>query len=143
MNIAAVILIFGHYLDFYLMVMPEPNAITEHTSHENHHASTNKILSASANVENDKVALDSISNSTIKVNTDVEVEHKDHSHVSVKDHTKHGNSSTLASFGIIEIFIFLGFIGLFLYTVLSVLSKNRIVPPTSNPFFQESLNHNY
>jgi hypothetical protein len=26
---------------------------------------------------------------------------------------------------------------------MTVLSKNRIVPPTSNPFFKESLNHNY
>jgi hypothetical protein len=143
MNIAAVILIFGHYLDFYLMVMPEPNAITEHASHDEHHASIDKTLSASAKLENDKLVLDSASNVTVISNTDVVVDHKDHSHEATNSHSKHGNSSTLATFGIIEIFIFLGFIGLFLYTVLSVLSKNRIVPPTSNPFFQESLNHNY
>lgn len=143
MNIAAVILIFGHYLDFYLMVMPEPNAITEHASHDDHHASLDKTLSASAKLENDKLVLDSASNVAVISNTDVVVDHKDHSHEATNSNSKHGNSSTLASFGIIEIFIFLGFIGLFLYTVLSVLSKNRIVPPTSNPFFQESLNHNY
>ena len=43
-------------------------------------------------------------------------------------------------FGILEIGIAVGFVGLFTYTVLSALSKKALVPK-NHPFLQESLHH--
>ena len=45
-----------------------------------------------------------------------------------------------SGFGIIEIGIALGFVGLFTYTVLNALSKKALAPK-NHPFLQESLNH--
>ena len=45
-----------------------------------------------------------------------------------------------SGFGIIEIGIALGFVGLFTYTVLSALSKKALAPK-NHPFLEESLNH--
>jgi len=120
MNIAAVILIIGHYFDFYLMVMPEPNFPIHHeaSADENHltdtHASTAHVSDGHS------------------VASSHDTKHDSH----------HESVQTYASLGLPEVFIFLGFIGLFFYTVLSVLSRHRIVP-TNNPFLDESLNHQY
>jgi hypothetical protein len=126
MNIAAVILIIGHYFDFYLMVMPEPNFPIHHeASHDEAHTGDhNKTVhvaeghaEASHTAEHASPASDT------------------HGH-------KHETVQTYATLGLPEAFIFLGFVGLFLFTVLSVLSRHRIVP-TKNPFLEESLRHQY
>ncbi len=121
MNIAAVILIIGHYFDFYLMVMPEPNFPIHHESSSEDHHTVDKHASSTAHVSEGH-------------NTDATSESKHDTH--------HESVQTYASLGITEAFIFLGFLGLFFYTVLSVLSRHRIVP-TNNPFLDESLNHQY
>jgi zinc transporter ZupT len=54
----------------------------------------------------------------------------------------HDTPHNMASIGLIEIFMFLGFIGLFLFSVLSSLSKDRLVPLKS-PFLDESLNYKW
>jgi hypothetical protein len=43
-------------------------------------------------------------------------------------------------FGLYEVFIFLGFLGLFLFSVTRFLSRNKIVP-VGDPRIQESLHH--
>lgn len=43
--------------------------------------------------------------------------------------------------GPLEIAIFLGFAGLFMYTVLSALSKFKSLVPVNHPFLEESLHH--
>lgn len=45
-----------------------------------------------------------------------------------------------SGFGILEIGIALGFVGLFTYTMLSALSKKALIPK-NHPFLQESLHH--
>jgi hypothetical protein len=126
MNIAAVILIIGHYFDFYLMVMPEPNFPIHHeASHDEAHTGDHNKTAhvAEGHAEASHTA-----------------EHA--SPASDANGHKHETVQTYATLGLPEAFIFLGFVGLFLFTVLSVLSRHRIVP-TKNPFLEESLRHQY
>ena len=43
--------------------------------------------------------------------------------------------------GIIEITILIGFAGLFIFTMLSSLSKFKSLVPKKHPFLEESLHH--
>jgi hypothetical protein len=74
MKIAAIILIIGHWLDYYLMIMP-------------------------------------------------------------------GTMETERQFGITELFIFIGFAGLFTFLVLNALSKFESLIPKKHPLLEESLHH--
>jgi hypothetical protein len=51
-----------------------------------------------------------------------------------------GTVAEHAGFGIIEIGVALGFVGLFSYLMLTKLSKHSLVPP-NHPLLQESLHH--
>lgn len=44
-------------------------------------------------------------------------------------------------FGVVEIFIFIGFAGLFTFLVLNALSKFKSLVPKKHPFLEESLHH--
>lgn len=151
-GIAAVIIMFGHYLDFYYMVMFEPNAPVHHeVAHDDTHHAMNQNavnLLAENHVVNDSVASVVTTNQavthteeTIKdtnLHTDVATS-KEHATSSVDVHSEH-HEPHHASIGFIEIFMFLGFIGMFLFVVLSTLSKNRLVP-LKTPYLEESLNY--
>jgi len=41
----------------------------------------------------------------------------------------------------LEISIFFGFVGLFMYTVLTAISKFKSLAPIRHPFLEESLHH--
>jgi hypothetical protein len=43
--------------------------------------------------------------------------------------------------GVLEISIFFGFVGLFIYAILTSLSKFKSLAPVNHPFLQESLHH--
>lgn len=147
-GIAAAIILFGHYLDFYSMVMFEPNAPVHHTeTKDTHHANLTKS-SAVLIAENHTAPapVDSASQHIeAAVHTEATAAHTatdvapvaaahDASH---DEHHKEGHHATL---GLIEIMMFLGFLGLFLFVVLSTLSKNRLVP-LKTPYLEESLNY--
>ena len=51
-----------------------------------------------------------------------------------------GTIAEAAGFGIIEIGVFLGFAGLFTFSILTSLSKAPSAPK-NHPFLEESLNH--
>ncbi len=51
-----------------------------------------------------------------------------------------GTIAEAAGFGIIEIGVFLGFVGLFTFSILTSLSKAPLAPK-NHPFLEESLNH--
>ena len=46
------------------------------------------------------------------------------------------------SFGLLEIGAFLGYAGLFIFVVLTTLSKAPLVPK-NHPYLEESLNHHF
>ena len=50
-------------------------------------------------------------------------------------------SAWYTEIGIIEIFTFLGFVGLFMFTILTSLSKFKSLIPVKHPFLEESLHH--
>lgn len=167
-GIAAVILLFGHYLDFYLMVMFEPNAPMHHTaeaSSSSHHSNAAKIetkLWANNEVHKAEASHSAISNTMDSIHVDAhtvptqesvhettssdihstEVAHTStHSeHASANHHDAHPQH--FATLGLVEIMMFLGFLGLFLFTVLTTLSKERLVPLKS-PFLDESLRYHF
>ena len=134
---ASCVLICSHFLDFYLMVTPEPSAPVEHhdAAAKEHHASNNNasVLLASNETHNE---------------TGHAATNPAHGNVSDANHHKgehktngtheEGLVLTHASFGLIEVFIFLGFFGSFLFVVLTRLSKNRLVP-INHPLLEESL----
>jgi hypothetical protein len=151
-GIAAGIILFGHYLDFYSMVMFEPNAPMHHEeaiSDKSHHSSaatnSNKLLAENHEVSKASDSVHAISNLVKEeesaVHADVPAHEASHNAV---DHNSsaHDTPHNMASIGLIEIFMFLGFIGLFLFSVLSSLSKDRLVPLKS-PFLDESLNYKW
>lgn len=135
---AASVLICTHYLDFYLMVTPEPSAPVEHhdaAAKSEHHSELNNkqtvLLASHDNHEGEHKAADqhhAVSDAGAHGN---HAAHGEHGHEPVLTH---------AGFGLIEIFIFLGFFGSFLFVVLTHLSKNRLVP-INHPMLEESLRH--
>lgn len=128
----AVLIIVGHYLDFYQMVMLEPmNVYEQHDSAESGHASTeaNTVLYADNHSEGDKH----------DTHNEVSANHDTHS----EGHDAHHDSSNLATIGLPEIFIFIGFLGLFLFMTFNTLSKEDDLEITEDPFLKESVHHHF
>jgi hypothetical protein len=146
-GIAAVILLFGHYLDFYSMVMFEPNAVPHHHEEAKHDASHASSKTSTLKLYADNHTTDS-SHSVSPVLEAVApvTESSAHPNIAASDHKTdahadgHAVEGHHATLGLIEILMFIGFIGLFLFVILSTLSKNRLVPLKS-PFLEESLNY--
>lgn len=143
-GIAAVILLFGHYLDFYSMVMFEPNAEPHHQA-EAKHASSSASLKLYADNHLSDTSHTAPVAAQVTNQTQVESAHTDvapaHSHSDVAvNHDTHSKPGHHATLGLIEVLMFIGFIGLFLFVILSTLSKNRLVP-LKTPYLEESLNY--
>ena len=51
-------------------------------------------------------------------------------------------TSKKLQFGLIEITSFLGFAGLFIYVVISSMSRRKIIP-VNHPYLEESLDHHF
>jgi len=124
----AVMLIIGHYLDFYQLVMLEPMNVTHHSEQheatEEHHSSNKDeaVLYAENHGESQS-----------------DVEAKEH-HSEAKEHHATAN---LATIGFPEIMIFIGFLGMFLYITFTTLSKEEDLEVTEDPFLKESVNHHF
>jgi hypothetical protein len=170
---ASIVLFFGHYLDFYLMVMPEPNMIQHEVAHEaskpiSAHTAPQSTLdsthSAIVNTPSDSTKANQTANAMISdnhahankvldsaafvvdnaIDTLAQVNHGNESHIASNNHdTEESHSehpATYAQLGLGELFFFLGFLGIFLFTVMSTLAKERLVPK-NHPFLDESLRH--
>lgn len=140
----AVLIIFGHYLDFYGMIMLEPMAVVEHHGDghhgDEHHSNAANALYAEHHTEeahhND-------------AHSDVEEAHHADAHGAVA-HDAHANdhygdkhkAKNLAILGLPEILIFFGFLALFLYIVFNTL-KDKEIEITEDPFLKESLHHHF
>lgn len=133
----AVLVIFGHYLDFFNMAAFEANVpATGH--HAEHHAavveSTEYTLLAEQHTENE---------STSVVSTDVHAE--DVHAVKTTSHEVHGGHEaemvkSYAGIGIWDLAVLAGFLGVFLYLFFNRLSKAPLVNE-SDPYLKESLKH--
>lgn len=145
-GIAATILLLGHYLDFYYMVMFEPNATPHHTESKDVHHSHLQSHSIKLLAENHNT--DSAQLTVVESSAPIAAEaaHSDvvaathHSDAVKGNEPHHAHDEHHATVGLIEIMMFLGFIGLFLFVTLTTLSKNRLVPLKS-PYLEESLNY--
>ena len=136
MILMALVIICGHYMDFYNLIMYEPNAI----EHE-HKAETEKKESALMKQGNVLYAQADHGTSDSKMDEKkVEAKGDEISH----EHKSEGHSEEAethhAGLGFPEISIFLGFIGMFLFWVFSTLSKGSLVP-TNDAYLKESMNH--
>lgn len=159
LGFVAVMMIFGHYLDFYGMVMLEPNAVVEHhgdhhgedhhgENHDDHHATD-------THHDSEEVAMLSIA----------EVDHGEDAHHAEEDHAMedHGDAhhheeasdeghahddghhaeepaTTHAGLGFVELFIFLGFLGSFLFVTFRALDRQDL-ENVEDPFLKESKHH--
>jgi hypothetical protein len=114
--------IFGHYLDFFQMVMVEPMAVPHHTGE--HHALNNENAEQ---IDTESVLYAEVSG---------------HSDSHGEDHgANHENEvATYASLGLPELLMFFGFLGLFLFMTFNSLSGKEL-EVTEDPFLEESLHH--
>ncbi|HAB89592.1 MAG TPA: hypothetical protein DCF84_03570 [Bacteroidetes bacterium] len=162
LGFVAVMMIFGHYLDFYGLVMLEPNAVVEH--HDDHHADD-------ANHDSEEVALLSItevehSDDDHQVEGGHEGDHHAEEHVDHQEdfhgeapeeamahdeHHEEGHghgdghdaeepATTHAGLGFVELFIFLGFLGSFLFVTFRALDRQDL-ENVEDPFLKESKHH--
>ncbi|NNC94796.1 MAG: quinol:cytochrome C oxidoreductase [Chitinophagales bacterium] len=134
----SVLLIVGHYMDFYLMVMPEPNAAAAHHGGHDDHAMMNSnetVLYAEASGD--------------QTEDHMQADDQEHGNAHSADtHGHHGESAhghgdkrqTYAALGLIELFIFIGFAGGFIFTVLNNLQKASLIP-VNDPYLKESIKH--
>jgi hypothetical protein len=162
-SFAAVMIIFGHYVDFFNMVMPEPNWVTaghEEGGHEKEHgehhgsivSANNSVLLAEASATETKAeatASDAMPATTTAAPAESEGSHDaGDAHAAeahaehAAAHAEHGEEAevTYAGLGIAELLIFIGFAGLFLYMFFLNLAKRPLVPD-SDPYLKESINH--
>ena len=164
-SFCAVLIIVGHYLDFYQMIMLEPMNVPHQSAHgDDGHAlnSNNILLLAEHHTEekHDEHATDSHETETHTdhseeshtVNTEKHDTHADKSHTNNEEEAHGDNHSgghhdkeatNLASIGLPEIFIFIGFLGLFLYMTFSALAKEDDLEVTEDPYLKESVNHHF
>ena len=160
LGFVAVMMIFGHYLDFYGMVMLEPNAVVEHHDdhhvdhHDDHHAEEVALLSV-AEVEHSEDAHHG-EESHVEENHHG-AHHEDHHGDASEDAAVHGAhheddhghgdehhadepATTYAGLGFVELFIFLGFLGSFLFVTFRALDCQDL-EKVEDPFLKESKHH--
>ena len=164
LGFVAVMMIFGHYLDFYGMVMFEPNAVVEH--HEEHHGEEHGEAHIDG-VDHDshEVAAQSIADAGNDADVHHGEEHGDvledsltygdhhadnhHGHSDAHHGEQHGHddghhaeepATTYAGLGFIELFIFLGFLGSFLFVTFRALDRQDL-ENVEDPFLKESKHH--
>lgn len=141
MVVMALIVIFGHYIDFYNMIMFEPNMPnTEHHSNSDKHSNLSKnntVLYADASHGHS----DASKSEHGKGGHEMKNEHnKEHKSGEAAHDSHHDAPSTFAGLFLPELMIFLGFVGMFLFTVFTVMSKHSLIP-TNDIYLKESMNH--
>lgn len=142
MVLMALVVIFGHYMDFYNLIMFEPNSIEKEESHveakeaklitPNQH--TTVLYAEAEHGTSDSKVEEKTTESTAATKAH---EQKGKEHVEVEG----GHLPThYAGLGFPELTIFIGFVGLFLFWVFNTLSKSSLVP-TNDAYLKESMNH--
>ncbi|MFN8276061.1 MAG: hypothetical protein U0T84_01135 [Chitinophagales bacterium] len=143
----AVLVIIGHWLDFFNMIFPEPN-FPEHHEHSamKHEAVVDHTATAqfAENTHETATAADA----KMEEHHDAAAEQKEGSVVSKGEaageehHAGHDEEAvtTYAGIGLAELMIFCGFLGGFLLMFFTELSKDELIN-ANDPYIKESLRH--
>lgn len=167
-SFVAVMLIFGHYLDFYQMIMLEPMNVpsAHHGAEDKHHSSTNataNLLADNHEADHNEHAEEAHATEehaeeahaeeahVTEVHEEAHTDYAAESHAEGHENVAHGDShhadahaaKNLATIGLPEILIFVGFLGLFLFMTFSALSKEDNVEVTEDPYLKESVHHHF
>jgi hypothetical protein len=160
--VAAIVLI-GHWVDYFLMIKPGALITANHALHAGHggahsesgHVSTAEVAHTSSN----SVSHGSVDTMAHAVGSHSDGAHDTVTHVAETVATHASNTTTSAGHavdahaahasaivdgftfpGLLEIGTFIGFLGLFFYVALTVLSRSALVPK-NDPYLEESLHH--
>ena len=161
----SIMLIFGHYLDFYHMVMVEPMAAGHHgEAHGDDHADDHSEDHANLSAENilyAELVADNHEEGAHEVHSEgahdeehglmtdshSEESHAEEAHGVVAGADDHGHDAhgegevlTHAKLGLVELLFFLGFLGMFLFMTFTGLDGEDL-EFVEDPFLEESKNH--
>lgn len=161
----SIMLIFGHYLDFYHMVMVEPMAAGHHgEAHGDDHADDHSEDHANLSAENilyAELVADNHEEGAHEVHAEeahdeehglmtdshAEESHAEEAHGVVAGADDHGHDAhgegevlTHAKLGLVELLFFLGFLGMFLFMTFTGLDGEDL-ESVEDPFLEESKNH--
>ena len=161
----SIMLIFGHYLDFYHMVMVEPMAAGHHgEAHGDDHADDHSEDHANLSAENilyAELVADNHEEGAHEVHAEEahdeehglmtdshsEESHAEEAHGVVAGADDHGHDAhgegevlTHAKLGLVELLFFLGFLGMFLFMTFTGLDGEDL-ESVEDPFLEESKNH--
>jgi hypothetical protein len=145
---AAVVVIFGHYLDFFNMIAYEPNAVEkEHEVKAEHHASNTTadytLLAEAQEVKTEQTetvaATDVKAEEVHTVEAKVAETHEAKEAGNGEEHESEDVKS-YAGVGLLELAILAGFLGIFLFLFFIRLSKEPLINP-NDPYLGESLRH--
>jgi hypothetical protein len=119
-SFVAGIVLIGHWVDYFLMIKPGALINAQHAMGHGEHsdAGHDSHVAEHAAAGHDAVA-------------------------SAGDHGAHAVSSVVDGFtypGLLELGTFIGFLGLFFYVALNVLSKSPLTPK-NDPYLEESIHH--
>jgi hypothetical protein len=153
---ASVVIIFGHYLDFFNMVSLEPNAVEEAHHAAKHEASIQKadytLLAENKGAKEAVAAAEAVATTEAVAATDavkeevhateVNVEHAAEAHGEhAEGHGEHAEEvKSYVGLGIFELMVLAGFVGAFLFMFFNTLSKEPLINE-SDPYLKESLRH--
>lgn len=143
MAFASIVLIGGHYMDFWMMVMPGANMPHHHEEHaeeghgDEHHEET-AHFNEGLNKHSEEASVILTSEGHGEENHGEEG-HAEGTHGD-DHHGEEKEKLTYAGLGIPELFMFLGFVGAFLFVVFSAMSKGNLVP-VNDVFHKESKQH--
>lgn len=169
MVIMACIVIFGHYMDFYNLIMFEPNSKSEH--HESHGTEHKDAHHSAVNAKSDVLYAQASHGTADSKHEESQTTTSTDNHVATEPHTTtsaadaqangvkhdelkkdaHGVASAdkhpeahgvshYAGLWIPELCIFLGFVGMFLLVVFTSMSKHSLIPK-NDAYLKESMNH--
>lgn len=141
---ASAIVFFGHWFDYFNMIKPAARETLTHMSHDaGAHGDEEHATMDAAGHGDDHAAADHAHD-----DAHATAGHDDHAAAGHDEHADgHESTRVFLPFkagytipGLLEIGIFLGFLGGFLFFVLSMLTKAPL-EPKKDPYFEESLHH--
>ncbi len=144
MAFVCIVVIGGHFMDFWMMVAPGANA-PHHDAHaehdEGHEASTEEDHAHfNEGLEDQNHEADVVLTDHHEGEAHAEEGHGEEGAHADEHHGEHKEKLTYAGLGLPEMFMFIGFVGFFLFIVFSGLSKTALVP-RSDVFMKESKQH--